>query len=74
MISLPYYQYFSLIGLIISDGWLQKGKTNINAYFGFAQSFNHFDYFWSIFRIFNHYCSFSLHSEKLKEEKDGFTH
>jgi hypothetical protein len=24
--------------------------------------------------FFNHYCSFPLHSEKLKEEKDGFTH
>lgn len=44
-----------MIGLLLSDGWMQK--QNVGDRFSIKQSLQHFDYWWSVFMILNHYCS-----------------
>jgi hypothetical protein len=58
MVRLASYQYSVIIGLILSDGWLNiASKTNKNARLGFAQSADHAEYFWFVFWSLSHYCS-----------------
>jgi hypothetical protein len=37
MICLPPYQISVIIGILLSDAWLQRGKANWNARLGFKQ-------------------------------------
>jgi hypothetical protein len=67
MINLPYLQSSVLIGIMLGDAWsvLNAIKSNAknpkisnrNASMYFKQSFNKFEYFMEIFKIFSHYCS-----------------
>jgi hypothetical protein len=45
------------VGLLLSDGWLQKGKPHWNARLGFKQGVVHSELFWHIWGILSHYCS-----------------
>ena len=64
-INLPNYQYSVIIGLLLSDGWLQLSSTraktynitNLNARLGFGQSYNKSPYLIFVFSILGHYCS-----------------
>jgi hypothetical protein len=51
-----------LVGVILSDGWIQKSKGNWNARFGFKQSIKFFNYFWHVFEILAPFCSSLLRS------------
>jgi len=58
MISIPFYYYSVIIGLLLSDGWITfAAKHAKNARLGFVQSLAHFDYLWYVFTILSHYCS-----------------
>lgn len=57
MIKLPPFQYSVVIGLILSDGWVNIGSTNKNARLGFEQSEFNYEYLWYTFFILSHYCS-----------------
>jgi hypothetical protein len=54
----PFYSYTQsvLIGIILSDGWLQKNKANWNARLGFKQSIINFEYLWHVFQVLSPYC------------------
>lgn len=45
-----------LIGILLSDGWLQK-NNNWNPRIGFKQSIINFNYFWSVFNESSYLCS-----------------
>lgn len=55
MIKIPKNTYNMLIGVIISDGWLIVQKSE--ARFGFKQSLDKFEYFYTVFSKLTHYCS-----------------
>lgn len=46
-----------LIGHLLGDGSLAKSKTSITPSFVFTQTLKRFDYIWSVFLQFSHYCS-----------------
>jgi hypothetical protein len=54
----PIYDYHLsvLVGIIITDGWLQLGKSNWNARFGFKQGLINFEYMWHVYQILSHFC------------------
>jgi len=56
MVSIPPSVYPILVGLIISDGWLQINKSG-NTRFAFKQSIDKFEYFYNVFLKLSHYCS-----------------
>jgi len=57
IIQLPPFYKGVIIGLLLSDGWLNfSNKASLNARLGFQQSLFHFPYFWSVFTILSHYC------------------
>ena len=56
MIFLPPYIYSIIVGLILSDGHLEKGKFNKNARLKFKQSFKHIEFALWIYSIVAHYC------------------
>ena len=49
MVNLAPYQYSVIIGLILSDGWIDKSRKN--ARLGFKQSLAHSGYFFFVFNI-----------------------
>jgi len=58
MVQLAPYQYYVIIGLLLSDGWLTfSSKASKNVLLGFAQSGAHSKYFWFVFFSLAHYCS-----------------
>ena len=60
MVQLAPYQYNVIIGILLSDGWLEfSSKANKNARWGFKQSLDKFAYVWFVFNILSHYCSSS---------------
>jgi len=69
IITLPPYYYDIIVGLILSDAWLHKGKPHWNAQLQFKQSLNHFPYFWYVFNLLSHYCS-KLPSLKISKRLD----
>jgi len=56
MVNIPYSLYPLLVGLIISDGWLQINKLG-NTRFFFKQSTDKLEYFFYVFNKLSHYCS-----------------
>jgi hypothetical protein len=54
--SLPPFEYSIVIGLILSDGHLQKGKLSKNARLIFSQSTKHIKLALWIYSILAHYC------------------
>jgi len=51
----PYYRSI-FIGLILSDGWIQK-RVHWNPRIGFKQSFIHFEFFWATYTVLKNFCS-----------------
>nr|YP_010691047.1 LAGLIDADG endonuclease [Phellinus igniarius]WBU93148.1 LAGLIDADG endonuclease [Phellinus igniarius] len=60
-----------LIGIIISDGWLQINKSG-NTRFFFKQSLDKIEYFLYVFNKFSHYCSSYPMLSKSKIENKYF--
>lgn len=56
MENIPHSFYPLLVGLILSDGWLQINKVG-NTRFFFKQSTENLEYFFYVFSKFTHYCS-----------------
>jgi hypothetical protein len=62
-----------LIGLLLGDGYIKKGKNSTNVRFAVKQSIINFPFMWKIFTELSHYCSslprfdFAI----LKEKKYG---
>jgi len=57
MVKLPNHIKCIIIGLLLSDGYLAKGKRSINVWFGLSQSSIHSKYFFSVYLALSHYCS-----------------
>jgi hypothetical protein len=57
MIYIPLYIEGILIGLLLSDAWIQYADlTHLNARLGFKQGMINFSYFWHVFTLLSHYC------------------
>ena len=57
MIVIPAYQYSVIVGLLLSDGWLNIASvTHISPRLGLSQSLDRFKYVWFVFNILSHYC------------------
>lgn len=54
IVKLPIYINHVIVGLVLSDGWLEHSRKN--AGLGFAQSLDHFKYLWFVFSLLSHYC------------------
>nr|YP_009663723.1 hypothetical protein [Dactylella tenuis]QCW06860.1 hypothetical protein [Dactylella tenuis] len=57
MTKIPPYVQSVIIGLILSDGWMQLPSDSKNARLGFKQSTKNSPYVWSVFFLLSHYCS-----------------
>lgn len=58
MLELAPYQLGVIVGLILSDGWLNYPTENsTNARLGFEQGNEKLEYFWFVFTLLSHYCS-----------------
>ena len=59
MYKLPLNIHYSLIGILLSDGWLhiETQKRQINARLGFKQSIKHIQSFFNVFLTYSHYCN-----------------
>jgi len=58
IIKLPPFHKDVVIGLILSDCWLQfSSPAAKNVRLGFKQSIAHFEYFWHVYTILAHFCS-----------------
>jgi len=55
IINIPINLNSIILGIILSDGHLFKNKAN-NTLFSFKQTIDRFDYFWSVFNKFSHFC------------------
>lgn len=57
-IQLPQYILGVVVGIILSDGWIQISSfKSKNARLRFTQSLAHFEYLWCVFLILSPYCS-----------------
>jgi len=56
MVKIPHNLFPLLVGLSISDGWLQINKVG-NTRFFFKQSTDKLEYFFYVFNKLSHYCS-----------------
>jgi F-type H+-transporting ATPase subunit a len=54
--ALPPYVYSIIVGLILSDGHLQKGKLSKNARLSLNQSIKHVEFAQWMYSILSHYC------------------
>lgn len=54
---LPPNLYSIIVGMLLSDGWLEKENLNANTRFRFKQSFTKYDYIINSFFLLSHYCS-----------------
>ena len=55
IVNIPTNLNSIILGIILSDGHLFKNKAN-NTLFSFKQTIDRFDYFWSVFNKFSHFC------------------
>jgi len=68
--ELPPYHKSVVVGLILSDGSLPPSKLAKNVPLIFAQSLDHFEYFWYVFLILAPYCmSFPYYWEHVRKGK-----
>ena len=56
MFSYNLYQQGVIVGIILSDGWIQK-RYKWNPRIGFKQSVKNFEYFWDVFTQLSNLCS-----------------
>lgn len=57
MYIFPPYQYSVIIGLLLSDGWLNYSKGSANPRLGFKQSLEKSFYVYHVFSILAPFCS-----------------
>ena len=57
IVKLPINIRNILVGLLLSDGWMQKQNVGGDSSLAIKQSLYHFGYLWSVFMSLNHYCS-----------------
>lgn len=57
MVTFPPYIQGVVVGLLLSDAWIQKTNKGGQARLGFKQSINAIDYLLAVFFILSHYCS-----------------
>jgi len=57
MIKIPPYVQSVMVGLILSDAWMQLPSDSKNARLCFKQSMKNSPYLWFVFSILGHYCS-----------------
>jgi heme/copper-type cytochrome/quinol oxidase subunit 1 len=72
MVKIPHTFYPLLVGLIISDGWLQINKVG-NTRFFFKQSTDKLEYFFYVFNKLSHYCSSYPHINQTTINGKNFT-
>jgi hypothetical protein len=75
MVKFPPYQLGVIIGILLSDGWLNFASScNKNARLGFGQSIARSEYLWFVFNILSHYCSsMPLISKSIRNGTQCFT-
>jgi heme/copper-type cytochrome/quinol oxidase subunit 1 len=56
MVNIPFHLHSLILGLIISDGWLQINKAG-NTRLAFKQSIDKLEYLFYVFNLLAHYCS-----------------
>ena len=56
MVVLPHYIYGRIVGLILSDGWMQKINPTGQPRLGLKQSIGKLVYLISVFFLLSHYC------------------
>lgn len=56
MVVFPVYIENVIVGLLLSDGWMQKQNLGGQARFFFKQSFDKKEYLIFVFKILQHYC------------------
>ena len=56
MVIIPNYVYGVIVGLLLSDAWMQKVNPTGQARLAFKQSFAKLDYLLSVFMLLSHYC------------------
>lgn len=71
MVNIPYNLQSLIIGILISDGWLQINKAG-NTRLSFKQSLDKFEYFWFVFNKLSHYCSSLPYITKTKIKDNIF--
>nr|YP_007374906.1 hypothetical protein PRA_mt0082 [Phlebia radiata]CCE89197.1 hypothetical protein PRA_mt0082 [Phlebia radiata] len=54
---MPYNIYSIIVGILLSDGWVEKENLNANARFRFKQALSRADYVINLFVVLAHYCS-----------------
>jgi len=54
--TIPSYILGVIVGLLLSDGYLQLRKGRVNARLGIGQSLSHFEYVWFVFSLLSHFC------------------
>jgi heme/copper-type cytochrome/quinol oxidase subunit 1 len=54
-VKLPHYILGSIVGLLLSDGWIQRANPTGHAQLGFKQSIVHLEYAIEVFFILSHY-------------------
>lgn len=57
MTKIPLHIKSVMVGLILSDGWMQLPSDSKNARLCFKQSIKNSSYVWFVFFILSHYCS-----------------
>lgn len=63
-VFLPPFINSIVIGLLLGDGWIQKGKLNKNARLGFKQSVIHIEFALWVYNLLAHYCQSLPYSTK----------
>lgn len=56
MIKITLFQRSIIVGLILSDGWVQR-RSGWNPRIGFKQSLKNFEFFWDVFTQLSSLCS-----------------
>lgn len=58
------YHLSVIVGIILTDGWLQKNNPNWNARLGLKQGIVNFEYLWHVFQILSPFCQSLPHTTK----------
>jgi len=61
MVKLTPYTRGIIVGLVLSDGYLNISNGSKNARLGFKQSLEKSKYFWFVFNTLSHYCGSLLY-------------
>ena len=56
MIQITSFQHSIIVGVILSDGWVQR-RSGWNPRIGFKQSMKNFEFFWDVFTQLSSLCS-----------------